>query len=473
MREQPPIERRLLSFLKELLDDGTFDLIVCVERKATALLRALIEEISEPRLRWQWSKVLSTASMDQFPWHLFTGRRVLLFEELVHHGKTMGRNKQQLATLVPDGVEITTAGFAVWYRCEAPPDFAFYASVDSEEYSTIRDELIRMLQVHGSLLLDTEHLELSVRLNCDVQEFYHALARSAENGNTSSFLSGADRLNLTVQKPDILQPEILNRYLIPGSTYDAVVRKCRVIEKDYGRFELMPILYPNVRCVIEEEWLRNLPPFVDVVSVKKARPRQLFYLVGLLASIELSRSIVASLGDLLRQQKLVLEVPEYCFQHLSAIFPAIDIAGLWKHVTDVVAESRQQKPLRSAASVTVHDVRNKTLLQMAYFVITQLVLDIDEHEDACFDAPKGRSWAQVADITRRGSDLIGAPDAAWATVPDRLIDSGMLVTNVETVMGSSSNETWAIRTFHPDSEIVTEKLRRQMALRGNKWLPQT
>ncbi len=472
MSEQAPIERRLLTFLEGLLAQGDFDLIVCVERKATALLRALIEEIAEPRLKWEWSKVLSTASMDQFPWQLFSGRRILLYEELVHHGKTLRRNKEKLAKLVPDNVAITTAGFAVWYRCETPPDFAFYAAVDSEEYSEIRDALIRMLQVHGSLLLDTEHLELSVRLNCDVQEFYHALARSAENGNTSSFLSGADRLNLTIQKPDILQPERLQRQMIPGSTYDAVVRKCRVIEKDYGRFELMPILYPNVRCVVEKEWLRNLPPFVDIGSVEAARPRQLFYLVGLLASIELSRSIVASLGDLLRQQKLVLEVPEYCFQHLGAIFPAIDVTGLWKYVTDVVAESRQQKPLRSAASVTVHDVRKKTLLQMAYFLITQLVLDIDANEDACFDAPTGRTWAQVADIAKRGRTLIDAPVAAWATVPDRLIDSGMLVTNVETVK-ESLDETWAVRTFHPDSEIVTEKLRRQLALRGNKWLPQT
>lgn len=55
-----PIERRVTSLLNDALDNFKPHYIVTVERKGTALLRALIEQ---GRIDWSWERVLSTSSI--------------------------------------------------------------------------------------------------------------------------------------------------------------------------------------------------------------------------------------------------------------------------------------------------------------------------------------------------------------------------------------------------------------------------
>jgi hypothetical protein len=89
--------------------------------------------------------------------------------------------------------------------------------------------------------------------------------------------------------------------------------------------------------------------------------------------------------------------------------------------------------------------------------------------------PKGLSCAELFDISSEIApqfksafgDML-AENAISALAPDRLIDSGFLVTKVESIE-ISENEKWAIRTFIPDAEVVTSKFRRQSAVRGNPW----
>lgn len=471
LNRELPVDRRLLGFINEIVVREEVDLIVCSERKGTAVLRALIQEIHPPRFEWSWKKVVSTAAIEEFDWSSFEGKRVLIFDELVHHGHSLERAKRKLSRYLKQGIEVKTAGFAVWDRCVHHPDFSYYSSVGLEQYVEIRNEIITMLQRYGSLLLDTEHLEITARIECGLKEFYHELARASEDGNTLSFLSASERLNLTIWKPDIIEPDELKKWLTPGSNTTGVVAKCRVLERDHNHFSIMPILYPNTRCVLDDDWISRLPTFINRESVIGARPTYLFYVVGLLASIEVLKGIVSALGDLIRAQKIVLEVPRDDFSHLRAMFPVIDTDLLWEYVKNVVAESKLHKAERSGRTIGVTNVPQKALLNMSYFLITHLVEQVDR-QGTDDEGTLGVSWSDLDRIATSGEQLIEANHKAWCVVPDRLIDSGLMHTDVKEVT-SSNGERWAIRTFRPDSEVVAEKLRRHMSVRGNKWLPAT
>ena len=475
MNNSISLESQLLEFLREQLIRHSVDLVVCTERKATAIFRALIQEIPEPRLEWDWHNVISTRAMDAFNWDEFDGTVVLLFEELVHHGRNLTRNKERLEPLVPDGVEIVTAGFAVWDACDSRPDEAYFPSVGFKHFEEIREQMILMLQKHGSLLLDTEHIELTARIECSVQEFYGALANAAPKGNAYSFLSGLNRLNLTIEDPYVLDPECLEGLLIPGSTTAGTVKKCRILARSHNTFSIMPIFYPNVRCAQIDDWQSHIPSFVRADCLSAGRPDELFYITGLLASVQLLQSVVSSLSDLVRGQKVILEVSADGFKHLAAMFPNIVLEGLHSYVADVVAHGRSAKLPGSKRSDSVEAIREKGLLNSCYYLLTSLQREIDEELPAdeiglekC--GPHGKSWAEIMAIAESSQELVGLPSPAWTVVPDRLIDNGTLVTRAESVVASDGS-VWAVRTFSPDGEIVGEKLRRHLAVRGREWLP--
>lgn len=466
-----PIDRVILHFLEKIVSHEAIDLIVCSERKGTAVLRALIQEMGQPRLEWEWDKVVSTAALEEFDWSRFSGKRVLFFDELVHHGRSLKRAKERLFKLVRPGVDIKTAGFAVWDGCVHHPDFSYYPAVDLEQYVDIRNQIIKMLQGYGSLLLDTEHLEITARLDCGLKEFYQELARAADKGNTFSFLSASERLNLTIWNPEIIEPDELNKWLIPGSNTKGVVSKCRVLEKDHSQFSIMPILYPNTRCVVDRKWVDALPSFIDRNGLLTARAEYLFYIVGLMSSIEVLKGVVSALSELIKKNRIVLEVPQHDFTHLKAMFPLIDTDQLWEYVKGVVNESKLHKPRRSSRGVEVHSVPAAKLLNMSYFLITHLVERLDE-QSTDMDDRRGVPWFELDRIATAGEEFIDVDHRWWSIVPDRLIDSGLMHTHVSQIQ-SSKGEPWAVRMFGPDSEVVTEKLRRQTAVRGSSWLPTT
>lgn len=466
-----PIERLLLVFLEEVLNREKIDLIVCCERKATAILRILVQEISPPRLQLDWHKILSTSAISQYDWSSFQGKRILLFDEMVHHGRNLEKQERELREYAPEHIEIITGAFAVWDRCDYEPKLSYYKALDSEICEEVREEIISMLQRYGSVLLDTEHIELTVRLQCGVRDFYNDLARSTSDGKTFSFLSGAGRTNLTIHDPDIVSEADLKRCLIPGSNTKGSVSKCRVLERDHELFSIIPIYYPNTRCVSNDEWLNNLPSFVDRDKLKNAKPKEFFYLSGLLASIELLKGVVSSLSDLRRKQRVILETPKEHFRHLHAVFPNVNVDGLWEYVRQLVGESRRIKPRRSRGSVQARNVPAARLQNLSFRTISRLLGEADDY-DPRSTLPKGKSWYELLCIAQESNQDMEPDPNELTVVPDRLIDGGLLVTNVEEVR-TSKGEVWAIRTFEPAGEIVSDKLRRQIMVRGTSWLPVT
>lgn len=457
------IGQQLYDFIDNLLRKEEVGLVVCSERKATAIMRALMEDADKP-LDWTWDRVLSSHAIDQFDWASFAGNKILMFDELVHHGKTLRNNKTDLDSAIKkayrNDIAIKTAGFAVWEQCTCRPDYAYFPSVDAETYEKIREGIVVMLQGRGSLLLDTEHIELSVRLQCGMRDFYDTLARDSEHRNTYSFISGGQRMNLTIADPEIVDEEAMRRCLLPGSNMDDVVHKVRVVEKTHEKFSIWPILYPNTRCEFDDKWASNLPDFLDKSYLKEAPYHVLFYHVSLLAGIELLKGIVSVLTDLTRDKRAVLEMPKENLEHLRSFFPRISIERLWEYVSHIVGEAQRIKPERGRQSVKFLPIEEEKLLKLCWYVMKRLVSEYD-------DNPEGVSWTQLMEIAAEENRNIGLAPEGLTVVADRLIDSSLLITGVRELKGRSG-DCYVIRTFSAEGEVVSDRIRQQAMVRNPK-----
>jgi hypothetical protein len=242
-----------------------------------------------------------------------------------------------------------------------------------------------------------------------------------------------------------------------------------VLERTHDTFSIVPIFYPNIPRDIPEEWIRALPEFADSGKLIGANSKELFYIAGLLASIELLRGIVASLSDLSRENRITLEVPKENFDHLKSMFPKINTYALWEYVRDIVFESKLMKPSRRRGSVECRFVENDRLLNLCYRVITSLI-EYYDNRDTTLEPPSGRSWREMLQITKEVNQDLEPNPLELTVVPDRLIDAGLLRTQVEEGK-NKKGEAWSIRTFVPDEEAVSAKLRRTMMVMGTHWLP--
>ena len=456
MTEPTPVAQQLSEFLNEVVRRVEPQLIVCAERKATAILRALVSECDrEFRLPWEWSQTLSTSAVGHYDWSRFKGGPIVLFDELVHHGRTLGEQKRRLLKELescPAEHRLVTVAFGVWDQCGDRPDMAYYGAVDSGRYEEIRDELVFFLQQHGSLLLDTEHIELPIRIQCGTRDFYDALSRAAAPGQAHSFLSGAHRTNLTLDPPDMPAEDYWARWLTPGSNSTGSVCKIRVLERSREMFSLIPIFYPNVRAVVTPEWLERLPSFVDRKRVENGPPDQVFYISALLASVELLRTAVPALTELEREHKVVPEAPPETFLHLGAMFPNVDVNGLAEHVWDVLTQARREKPQRSKRAACAGHVSNDQLFKLSARVLCRLVTE---------DTEEKKSWQQVMRYAEEANGDVQVPPAALPVVVDRLIDDGLVVTGIRQIR-SSAGDPYVIRTFGPEGEVVSARIRQQL-----------
>ena len=467
MNSRKKIEQQLLVFLRDILEEEQFDYIIPVERKGTAVLRALMQEIEEPRLKWDWRKVLSHAAID-FSSHVdLKGKKVLLFDELVHHGDTLKKAKETIESRCPTSV--MTAGFAVYEKCKKLPDMWFYGSLDGKAYEVLRDDIVEMLQRYGSLLLDTEHLELKIKVKCGLDEFFAALAQ-AGSGKTYAFTSGADRINLTITNPRILSEERLRACLPSKSSMDEVVQKCRILESPYpSEFSILPICYPNISGEVDDDWLKRVPAYLTPQMLKCATGKQLFYVVGLLSAIEILRTIIAALSELKSKGKILMDAPSENFAHLAVMFPTLDIDEFRAYILDMMAHPAKLKKDRSSVRQTVDTLDEPVTTEISGRIINGIMSLVDErttaeYEEGCSKLPVGVTCKEIIGLAQ---DEFKIEPAKASTAMDALIDAGILVTRVEQIC-DSDNSSWFIRTFMPDGEIVTSRIRRIASVRGRE-----
>ena len=181
------------------------------------------------------------------------------------------------------------------------------------------------------------------------------------------------------------------------------------------------------------------------------------------------KSVVGALSDLIRKQKIVLETPMANFEHLSALYSGVDLNGLWEYTKNIVDRSKKEyTPKRSRNAVRHRNLSDRDLLNLSYQVIIWLANEYDNY-DPLSSLPRGKSWSQLIKKAKECSLRLNLEQEAAAIAPDRLIDGGLVVTEISEV-SNSKGEPFAIRTFIPDSEIVLKKILRQSSVKGEQCI---
>ena len=467
---------QLCDFLGAVLSSqGPFDRVIPVERKGTASLRVFLSRQGRHRPFPRWADILSSNAIPLVHEADLRDQRILVFEEMTRSGHHITQALDQLSGKSVDvSRQVVVAAFA------AGPDWpngrfhssAYYRSLTQGQYEAIRASLIGVLQQEGSLLLDTEHPEIVVRIECTVADFLSALAAC---GEIVVFESGAGKLNITICEPKLFRSDTqrLGEYLPTGTRLEGVVKKVRVVQRAPNLFAVTPIYYPDVPDDTEPGWYDRIPEFARG-DTKHAIGR--FYTVGLLAAVELLGPVWAAVKARLRDQvtAFVGETPSGddtrdhasgSFDHLRALWPHLDVDGLRAHVNTVMHRAVQHgypltssKQRRDVVSPSTRSLRS-VALRLAQHLLEESEFRSSEPSGLPEDV-MGLTYGEVTSLARRMNRNL--PGSAVSAALDLLIDYGCAVTRVE----RRENPARHLRTFQIDGEIVTSKLRNFTAVQG-------
>jgi hypothetical protein len=462
------LRRALLTFFEDQICQWQPDAILVVERSGTAILRALKEMCG---FEWPWSRVISSASLDEIPNERLRNRRVLVFDDMMKSGDHLLKVLSQIEKRCEAGAlqcNIRTAVFAVH---ESPsdgrptwngrylPDAAFYKDLAPGAYRRVGDRLVELLQRSGSLMLDTEHIEIRFRLQQGLAQLSEALRRRAD---VTVFQSLGHRTNLTVLYPEdeahALQPDDFPE----GTRFTGIVRKCRVVQRQGNEFAIIPICYPSVPA--DAIWAEQVrPSYMNGVDVE--RGLQTFYAVALAAALRVLEWAVRDLS-VAGSDLGSLELPaldersqngNYTLDHLRVMHPRLDVPALSQEISAIATQAlsegvrlrrikHQPRPANRYTDKELHFDAVR-LLQLI-----RLVMDDRETED-------GRRTVNLfpGEIFALGRRM-GWQDPKISTLFDILIDEAYLVPRVDRVV--RDNRENFMRTFEPVGELVSERVRR-------------
>ena len=483
-----PIEHQLYDFINSEIEIFKPELIILVERKATATLR-LIKSSEKFQLdkRWNWGNMISSSAIEQMPSEFFLNKRILVFDDMMMAGRhiqelfnlllkiTNRKLNTNLLRVAVFGIHKKSSGLKHYKEWNITlPNSWYYRDLQQDNYENIRGNIVRMLQNSGSLLLDTEHIEIRIKFDGHLNKLINALNR---NGHTVVFNSSKWQ-NITVY----YEPEkiVFDQNMFPRGTYfKNIVQKCRVVRRSINEFALIPICFPSVPSNYEiiNEWKNNS----HIVS-KLFKPESnfnnasVFYAVGLIAALEVLKQTIKDLSAS-SFKEATISLPKsseedfltdgYTLNHLNVMYPNINLEGLNDYITDVFNTSwKNGNRVKNAPHK--YNITKETddeeltkasikLLQAIRRKIDNALYEIFEFEDE-YPHPFGLTASEIFDIGR----ALGIKDEEKISAAfDILIDNAFLVTHVqEKELLIDSEEKFYVRTFEPDGEVISNKIRR-------------
>jgi hypothetical protein len=273
-------ETRLFSWLSELLDRQRFEKVICVERKATAIIRALLDLSENIDVEWDWSQVISSDALQFLPEGHLNGMRVLVFNEMIHRGSSTLRTIEDILSNSPSVKRIETAAFivhedfknkGVWktqdFRSESnadSPDYAVHRSASKRFYTFTRQQLIEMLKSKGALMLDTEHLETTFKLDVTFRQLVDALCAFGKPVMYQSDVMDAFP-GVTVRQPVIERTDRLRELLPRDTDLDiSAPKKVRLVRRGPNEFAFIPIWYPPIDVDQVDKYISsaNVPIYI-------------------------------------------------------------------------------------------------------------------------------------------------------------------------------------------------------------------
>ena len=107
-----PVEntaREHFAFLSQEVSEFDPELIVVVERRGTAILRALTEN-PDYRFQWSWQKVISSRVLEQREASYYYNKRILIFDDMKKRGSQVQRVLKYFSEIDPSGAILSTTG---------------------------------------------------------------------------------------------------------------------------------------------------------------------------------------------------------------------------------------------------------------------------------------------------------------------------------------------------------------------------
>ena len=494
-------ERRLFSWLSHLLDPARFDVVVSVERKATAVLRALLDLTPEIPCAWTWTRVLSSDALPYLPQNQLAGKRVLVFNEMIHKGRSTLEAINAIRRNSPGcEAQISTAAFFVHeafdetcsrrmaaYRGDNrgdAPDYAIHRQVSDDLYVILRSRLIELLRDKGALLLDTEHLESTFTYTISHRRFFQALQTF---GQPIEYQPDGDQASwaITVSDPAVPLDTLPQGCFPKGCDFESrSPRKVRVVRRGPKEFAFIPIWYPPVpvaSVLRVEDW--QAPAYARAALANcpaGALPELAFHLTSIAAGIELLASVWSALASFVGHgiEPNVLdgsEARESPLGHLRALYPLLDFGALRDELSAAIAAYRDRKRTqlthaaagykakRSASDapmlpfVDYAELREHARRILAEIIRRQdrLSLDEDWFELGQFSTlVRPFTWNTFWQVGQE----VGVSPHVRSVVMDAAIDSAILKTTH--TVSYHNGQQCLVRGFEPDSEFAHEALER-------------
>jgi len=467
-RDLETMDKQIEIFLSSVIERTNPRWIITTERKGTAFLRTYANRVLNPRATQNiWARVLSSQAVRELPEAFLSEGTILLLDECMYGGHSVS-NMLKLLTeekhIARDRVKVAVFGVHEHSSSQAP-DFRWLGQLTDETYRRVRDGLIRMFQQQGSLLLDTEHIEVPVEIKCGRLEFFEALSRA---GCGVTYLSSGDRINLTIHNPVLVDEQEFLAHLPAKTIIKNVVRKIRVVERAKDRFAIIPIFYPSTPSDANKASLS----FIDEsLSNLAGTPEINFHLLGIFASLNLFQTAFMCLRDLIGQGKVNVRIPhpgdaDDSLSHMLALFPTLNIEMLHSSLERFVEAGRKWKARRS-------DLQEPRLIDACEGTLASRQLDeyqwlsLREVSRIAHELPNsavGVTLQELMLLAEDGDDMQRKKNEALLSAAlDRAIDDAELVPDVSR-MTFADGQIRYTRTFRIDGEMISADVRRVAAL---------
>lgn len=495
---------RFLSWLSNLLNSNHFDRVITVERKATAILRALLDLSPNIKCKWDWQKVLSSEALPYLPKNWLKGERILIFNEMIHLGRSTKNTINAIEVNTPgDDKYIKTAAFVVhkefkekgrWRTQDIrndkealSPDYALERNVSGELYNIYLERIIELLKNKGALLLDTEHLENTFNFNLPPRRFIDSLRTFGEPVEYEDNVIGGFP-GVTIRNPVISDYDKLQSILPPKCDLGVnAPKKIRMVRRGPKEFAFIPIWYPPLplKSFLNIGW-NNAPAYVKPALEKCPNdklPELSFHLGSLVTGIELIRSIWAGLapfvGKGIEPNTLRGSVDAGSpFGHLRSLYPLLDFTELEAALGSAVSTYKNKSTSKivqkkagwkgftktspeKAAIIVDAKTRKEQCFELLKLVIKEqrrLSVDIDwfedEDEEDNYQQSNSFSWF---DFWQAGEKL-GIEESVRSIIMDTAIDNAILKTGL--MFAEHNEENCIIRGFEFDNEFAREAFER-------------
>lgn len=476
------LDAKIGILLNDAIESFKPDTIVTVERKGTALLRAAIENGD---IDWTWSKVLSSSAISGLQSDYLVDQRVLVFDDSVNHGHKMQETVESISRKFNDEVKIATVAFAVHENCQANilPDFFFFVALKDKKYKEIRRAVNDYLQEKGSLLLDTEHIEILVDLKGREEKFYNTISVL---GRTVKFESiNTLNKNVTLYHPlgeHFLQ---LAKELLPeGTNISDGVWKCRFVNRPHNKIAIIPICYPIIPSTFSAEYIDSLPTCIkELVSDEEEHFKLNYHLIGIYASLKMLSGIFSVFSENDARSLIGMKYPEIydnekhnnlsreergliitkdTYSHLLALFPKMDIVALKNLVCSEIQKGLQDRALNRKLSKN-NDVKVTQLEPEKLIVhtrrLSKIIFDIMQYNKSVGFKSNGACTDELVKWLKQDSMAQKVPIEIFSTAMDQLIDEAVVNTDIDKITFNDDSER-VFRTFRPDGEFVTSEILR-------------